>query len=169
MEKDTEYRKRTDWAVLRAGDCRTHRPCKEYRRHNGIDEPKPPVNEPRSDRTLKVTIPVKRTNNRRKLDRNQVKSEISDGSLPNTAPEITEMEQVLKAVVINQDDAEYTEDPIVYGDITLTDSEKLVLRLRPEFALFPDLDVVLIMEEIEACLAKLRWDRARADREREEK
>ena len=57
----------------------------------------------------------------------------------------------------------------IYGDnIIITDDERLVLRLHPEFALFPDLSITEVIEEIKCCLAKVRWQRASEDRDREQ-
>ena len=57
---------------------------------------------------------------------------------------------------------------VIYGDnIIQMDDEELVLKSRPEFALFPDIEITELMEEIESCLAKIRWQRDQEDRAKE--
>ena len=65
------------------------------------------------------------------------------------------MENVIKNVVTEHGDHKLDDEPVTYGNVPLNEAEKLVLKLRPEFPLFLDLNVLLIHEEMESCLAKL--------------
>ena len=78
----------------------------------------------------------------------------------------------MRTVKVTDDDLGDTgkgEWPVVrFGEVDLDDDEELVLRMRPEFALFPRLSLRALMEEFEACLTKVRWGRNAEDRAREE-
>ena len=62
---------------------------------------------------------------------------------------------------INIDDQvippDFSSEPRVYGGASLTENEKEVLALPPNFALFEHVDPIQCETQVEKALAKLRW------------
>ena len=58
----------------------------------------------------------------------------------------------------NSDDEE-PPNIAVYGNITLSEDEELVLRIRPEWAFFDKISKVQMQQDIEITLTPIRWNR----------
>ena len=75
-EKDAEYRRRSEWAVWRAANCRFHRACREYRRHYRIPEPESKNDlRPQGQRAQHKPASNNKSSsgkNRRSMDRNKI-------------------------------------------------------------------------------------------------
>ena len=83
-------------------------------------------------------------------------------------PEVAMMETLLALTRTADEDLKIEEEEpievIVFGEVQLSECEKDVLRLRPEFAVTERLSLALHEEECEVALTKSRWDRNSADR-----
>ena len=61
-------------------------------------------------------------------------------------------------------DRSFETEPVVYGNVEISEDEKSVLRIHPKYTVFDRVDPIDCEAEIEKSITKLRWARKEEDR-----